>query len=303
MKTERLLGLIVLLLSRRQMTAKEMSQHFQVSQRTIYRDMITLENAGFPVIAHHGNEGGYQLMDGFKLHSYTFSEVEKAWLLNVLNMQEELLTETVMGRGIIDKLRLLAMSEPADYHVSLEQATLHRKQIEDETKAKLVCLDKIIAAKHKGQIDYVSADGQKTSRKINPWQLRLSNGSWYLLAFCELRQGDRMFKLTRIRHIQVLDEQQTVPLNQLQASKEIEKELVECHFSANQLGKLYDFFTDEDMRPLESGAIQVSFEEDKEKNLLPFLLMFGDSVKVIAPETLRQAHLRAIEAMKNNYLD
>ena len=46
MKTERLLGLIVLLLSRRQMTAKEMSQHFQVSQRTIYRDMITLENAG-----------------------------------------------------------------------------------------------------------------------------------------------------------------------------------------------------------------------------------------------------------------
>lgn len=301
MKTERLLALVVLLLSRKQVTAKEMAQHFQVSKRTIYRDMITLENAGFPIFALHGNEGGYQLMDGFKLHSYTFSEEEKAWLIKALDLQTELLTETAVGRGISDKLRLL-VTEPATPHLSIEQSTLHRKQIEDEAKEKLSLLERLMEKERKIRISYVSANGQQTTRIINPWQLRLTNGSWYLLAYCELRQEERAFKLTRIRDIMTLDERRLAPSLKQRVEQLAQQEVV-CLFSAQELGKLFDFFTEEDMRVLANGDILVSFEEDREKNLVPFLLMFGPSVKVLAPEILRQAHIQAIDRMANNYLD
>lgn len=303
MKTERLLALVVLLLSRGQVTAKEMAQHFQVSKRTIYRDMVTLERAGFPIVAIHGNEGGYQLMEGFKLHSYTFSEIEKAWLISTLEMQDELVTETSIGQGIIDKLRLLVMSEPAPFQVSLEQGTLHRQAIEDETKEKLRLLRELLQSDLMLQISYVSANGQKTTRKISPRQLRLKNGSWYLLAYCELRQGEREFKVTRIREILALNERKGTSPNIKGPSIKQAKQRIICQFSSQQLGKLYDFFTEKEISELANGDIRVSFEEVAAKNLVPFLLMFGGNVKVIAPESLKEAHIHAIDSMITSYFD
>lgn len=300
MKIERLLALVVLLLSRTQVTASQMAQHFGVSKRTIYRDMSVLEAAGFPIVAVYGNEGGYQLMDGFKLHAYTFSEEEKAWLIRAIEMQHGLLDSTGLGREIIAKIELLLREELAPFQVSIEEGTLHRLAIEVETKMKVSCLQIAMSQREKLLISYVAANGQLTNRKISPWQLQLKNGSWYLRAFCDLRQDERYFKLTRMRQIEATTEKAD-PIQDPKATVEGTKQRVVCLFSANQLGKLYDFFTDQEITPLPNGQISVSFQEEPSKNLLPFLLMFGATVKVIEPESLRKAHLAIITQMKSIY--
>ena len=306
MKIERLLAIITLLLSRSIVTANEMATRFGVSKRTIYRDITTLENAGFPIVAIYGNEGGFQLINEFKLQSYTFSEKEKNWLLQALELQTELFMTDSIAQTVKEKLRLLVINETS-LELSVAQGTLHHESIEQTTKNKLNQLQQLMKTKNKIQINYISADGQQTKRKISPIQLILKNGSWYLKAYCDLRQNRRAFKLTRIRKIDSLDERIDDTRLKKSSIKEEKiassKQTIICQFAADQLGKLVDFFTEEQIKFVSDSKLEVIFEEEGSKNLLPFLLMFGAKVKVIEPIELKTAHITAIQAMNNLYLD
>lgn len=77
MKIERLLSIIILLLDKQIISANTLAKNFEVSKRTIYRDIETLEYAGFPIISYPGINGGFGLLDTFKIHSFTFSDYEK----------------------------------------------------------------------------------------------------------------------------------------------------------------------------------------------------------------------------------
>lgn len=306
MKIERLLAIIILLLSRSIVTANEMANRFGVSKRTIYRDITTLENAGFPIVAIYGNEGGFQLMNEFKLQSYTFSEREKNWLLQALELQTELFMADSIAQTVKEKLRLLIINETS-FQLNVAQGTLHHESIEQTTKDKLYQLQRLMETKNKIQIDYISANGQQTKRTISPIQLILKNGSWYLKAYCDLRQNQRAFKLTRIRKIESLNEKivntflEKVSIEEKKMTRS--KQTIICQFAADQLGKLVDFFTEDQIKVIYEGNLEVIFEEELTKNLLPFLLMFGAKVKVIAPIELKKAHITSIQAMNKIYLD
>lgn len=306
MKIERLLAIIILFLSRSIVTANEMANRFGVSKRTIYRDITTLEHAGFPIIAIHGNKGGFQLMNEFKLQRYTFSEKEKNWLLQALEIQSELFTADSIAQTVREKLRLLVINETS-LPLNVTQGTLHHPSIEQATKEKLYQLQQLMETKNKIQINYISANGQQTKRIIVPIQLVLKNGSWYLDAYCELRQSERAFKLTRIRTISPLneriDEKNWITLPSKMVATTNPKEKIICQFSADQLGKLVDFFTEDQLKFVSNNNLEVTFEEAISKNLLPFLLMFGANVKVLKPVRLKEAHIAAIQMMNKLYLD
>ncbi|MHC5230141.1 helix-turn-helix transcriptional regulator [Enterococcus sp. LJL99] len=306
MKIERLLAIIILLLSRSTVTANVMANRFGVSKRTIYRDITTLENAGFPIVAIYGNEGGFQLMNEFKLQSYTFSEREKNWLLQALELQTELFMTDSIAQTVKEKLRLLIINETS-LQLNVAEGTLHHESIEQATKDKLYQLQQLMATKNKIQIDYISGNGQQTKRKISPMQLILKNGSWYLKAYCDLRQNERAFKLTRIRKIEALNDKiidtclEKVSIEKKKMAHS--KQTIICQFAADQLGKLVDFFTEDQIKFISEGKIEVIFEEECSKNLLPFLLMFGAKVTVIKPIELKKAHITAIQTMNKLYLD
>lgn len=306
MKIERLLAIIILLLSRSIVTANEMANRFGVSKRTIYRDITTLENAGFPIVAIYGNEGGFQLMSEFKLQSYTFSEREKNWLIQALELQTKLFTADSIVQTVKEKLRLLITNETS-VQLNVAQGTLHHDSIEQAIKDKLYHLQQLMETENKIQIDYISANGQRTTRTISPVKLILKNGSWYLKAYCDLRQNQRAFKLTRIRKIESLNEKivdTCLKKVSIEEKKDaLSKQTIICQFTADQLGKLVDFFTEDQIKVISNDKLEVIFEEEFSKNLLPFLLMFGAKVKVIAPIELKRAHITAIQAMNKLYLD
>lgn len=90
-KIERILAIIVLLLDNEVVSATELAQRFEVTKRTIFRDIETIELAGFPIISQPGRNGGFSLMNSFKLRTYTYNGEEKQDILNALNVKEGIL--------------------------------------------------------------------------------------------------------------------------------------------------------------------------------------------------------------------
>lgn len=187
-----------------------------------------------------------------------------------------------------------------EYHsnITISSSTLHREMIEEETKIKIKKILFIMDEGNKICISYVAQTANISSRIIQPLKLNFMNGSWYLEAFCESRKALRLFKLTRIRSMEVIhDNTRTVytEKNEYVTNKTAKVEKIILQFAKSELGKLYDFFTEDEIMVLEDGSLKVTFNYDINKNLLPFLLMFGRYVKILAPQWLKNEYRNEIE--------
>lgn len=299
MKIERLLSIIMLLLEKRVISANTLAKKFEVSKRTIYRDIETLEYAGFPIISYPGVNGGFGLIDTFKIHTLTFNDYEKQKIINALNVQEQLLPFQKSTTNINQKLQVIQDIPIKNPNMKLTSPTLHNPVIERQTNEKLKELYIALSEKQKVKIIYITASGDFSKRIILPLELTLQNGSWYLRAYCELRNDIRLFKITRIRKIEVLQINFTydIPLKETKDDSKIE---IQLSFTKRSLGKLYDFFLDEQMI-ITKDRVLVTFEDSLAHNLIPFLLMFANQVEVIYPEFLKEQHIKYTEAMQKIY--
>lgn len=298
MKIERLLSIIILLLDKQIVSANTLAKTFDVSKRTIYRDIETLEFAGIPIISYPGVNGGFGLIDTFKMNSFTFTDYEKQKILDALQLQEQLLPFQKVTSIINGKLQA-TNTTTTKANLTLSSATLHNPLVEKQTNIKLKQLYQALSNHQKVKISYITSNGDFSNRTILPLELTLQNGSWYLSSFCELRKDIRLFKITRIRKIELLDITfdkklpPTIPDNTLEVE-------IQLSFTKKSLGKLYDFFLDEQLT-ITKDKVLVSFLYNTNNNLIPFLLMFGNQVTVIQPASLKQKHISCIQEMQKIY--
>ncbi|MCZ8542470.1 helix-turn-helix transcriptional regulator [Psychrobacillus psychrodurans] len=297
-KIERLLSILVALLNKEVVSADELAKKLEVSKRTIYRDIESLGLSGLPVITIHGRNGGVGLMPSYKMDKYLFSDKEKLKIIESLRMQHNILQED--NQVLIEKLENLKGDESFS-NLSFYSPTIHRTEIEQETKEKLTTLRGAISQKKKLKIKYISLNGDITSRVISPSNIVLTNGSWYLEAYCEKRKDRRMFKLTRIREHFLIDEK-SIQMEGKEIDLTTIYEQAELIFHRNQLGKLYDFFLEEEIE-IQNNYIKVNFKYDSNRNLIPFLLMFGSTVDVINPQTLKQEYYNELNKIHKKIND
>ncbi|SEN62214.1 Predicted DNA-binding transcriptional regulator YafY, contains an HTH and WYL domains [Paenisporosarcina quisquiliarum] len=297
-KIERLLSILVALLNKEVVSADELAKKLEVSKRTIYRDIESLGLSGLPVITIHGRNGGVGLMPSYKMDKYLFSDKEKLKIIESLRMQHNILQED--NQVLIEKLENLKGDESFS-NLSFYSPTIHRTEIEQETKEKLTTLRGAISQKKKLKIKYISLNGDITSRVISPSNIVLTNGSWYLEAYCEKRKDRRMFKLTRIREHFLIDEK-SIQMEGKEIDLTTIYEQAELIFHRNQLGKLYDFFLEEEIE-IQNNYIKVNFKYDSNRNLTPFLLMFGSTVDVINPQTLKQEYYNELNKIHKKIND
>lgn len=297
-KIERLLSILVALLNKEVVSADELAKKLEVSKRTIYRDIESLGLSGLPVITIHGRNGGVGLMPSYKMDKYLFSDKEKLKIIESLRMQHNILQED--NQVLIEKLENLKGDE-AFSNLSFYSPTIHRTEIEQETKEKLTTLRGAISQKKKLKIKYISLNGDITSRVISPSNIVLTNGSWYLEAYCEKRKDRRRFKLTRIREHLLIDEK-SIQMEGKEIDLTTIHEQAELIFHRNQLGKLYDFFLEEEIE-IQNNYIKVNFKYDSNRNLTPFLLMFGSTVDVINPQTLKQEYYNELNKIHKKIND
>lgn len=299
MKIERLLSIIMLLLDKQIISANTLAKKFEVSKRTIYRDIETLEYAGFPIISYPGINGGFGLLDTFKIHTLTFNDYEKQKIINALQIQEQLLPFQESTVNIHNKLQVIQDIPIKSPNMTLTSATLHNPIVEKQTNEKLNELYTALTKHQKVKITYITANGDYSNRTILPLELTLQNGSWYLNAYCELRKDIRLFKITRIRKIDVLQMTFTIDTSSIEKKPNSQIE-IQLSFTKRSLGKLYDFFLDEQMT-ISKDRVLVTFMYSRNHNIIPFLLMFANQVEVIYPTFIKEQHIQCIEEMQKIY--
>lgn len=303
-KIERILAIIVLLLDNDLISTAQLAERFKVTKRTIFRDIETIELAGFPIISHPGRNGGFSLMNSFKLRTYTYSRSEKQDILNALAVKEGLFGTFDQQNMIKEKIALLQGESGQENQwgsrFSFESPTMHRPEIEAQTKEKINNINCALQQNKKLLIDYVDNKGEHTERMIHPYEMMLMNGSWYIYSYCEVREACRYFKVTRIRRLRI--EQATFVSSAYTNKKrhEVNDELVQLRFRKEDLGKLYDYYTENEIEVTDTH-IDVTIYAHQQKTILPFLMMFGNGVKVIAPPELQELHKQEIVKLSKTY--
>ncbi|MBC2186990.1 YafY family transcriptional regulator [Listeria sp. FSL L7-0253] len=295
MKLERILAILVMILERK-VLASELAEKFEVSTRTIYRDMETLLYAGFPVVSLPGKNGGFTMLDTYKLATFTFSEAEKQILLEALEARSEFMLNDSQ-ETLREKITLLQTDKPASNHIFFDSATQHRRQIEAEVKRKIAYIQKAFTTNKQLKISYIAMSGTETEREISPQKLNLMDGSWYLEAYCHKRAAVRHFKLTRITGLKEIDKTIMEIAETKYQPGEMERIVLE--FPKNQLGKLLDYFLWEEME-IGEDYVRVTFLYDLERQIIPFLLMFGSAVKIIEPASLQKEYRAEVEKLYFN---
>ncbi|MBO0475132.1 YafY family transcriptional regulator [Enterococcus ureasiticus] len=303
-KIERILAIIVLLLENEIVSTAQLAQRFEVTKRTIFRDIETIELAGFPIISHPGRKGGFSLVDSFKLRTYTYSGEEKQDILNALNIKEGLFGISDQQNTIKEKITLIQQKNNQKGQLkkqfSFESPTMHRLEIEVETKRKINYINLSLKQNRKVIIDYVDNKGDHTQRTIHPYELMLMNGSWYIYSYCEERDAFKYFKVTRIRQLMI--QERTFEPVEYSNTRLIEpdEDVIQLRFKKEDLGKLYDYYTEDEIE-VEENHVDVRVYANQQKTIIPFLLMFGNGVKVIAPEKLKERHKQEIIKLNETY--
>ena len=194
----RLLQILFILLEKGSVTAPELAEKFEVSARTIYRDIDALSAAGIPVYAVRGKGGGIFIQENYVLDRTLFSDTEQREIL--LALQSLTLTAGSETSPLVSKLSMLFKKEQLDWmEIDFSDWTGLRTHLFDE-------LQRAILSKKVIQISYLSSKGQFTERELEPLKLVFRDKAWYLYAFCRLRDECRLFKITRMRDLRVLSE-------------------------------------------------------------------------------------------------
>lgn len=282
MQESRLFKIVYYLLDKGKATAPELAEKFEVSVRTIFRDIDALSGAGIPIYAETGCKGGICLMNDFVLDKAVFSEKEKQEILAAL--QSLSVIGNVYEDATLVKLSALFNTRSETWF----EVDFSRWETKTEDNEKFETLKTAVIHHKSAEISYVSGDGQYSKRKVQPLKLYYKTNAWYLKAFCTERHDFRMFKLNRILSIKLLNEDfipTSFPEVQKMPSQTYGKAVL--RFSKEVAFRVYDEFSSSQVIRQDDGYLLVTAEMTREPWLIGGLISFGTQVEVIEPVYLK----------------
>jgi len=203
----RLLAILTLLKSKRIMTGTALAERFDVSLRTIYRDIRKLEEAGVPILTIEGR--GYSIMDGYVVAPIMFDEME----VNALITAEQLIGQTndeslkKHFNQTLEKIKSVFKSTLQSKGEALQsKMRVFKRQAEEEKTSSLTHMQMAIINFRVTEITYQAPDKPITHRKIEPVAIYSFDEKWLVVGWCRLRHDYRVFRLDRIQHFKILDD-------------------------------------------------------------------------------------------------
>ena len=284
MQESRLFKIVYYLLNKGQATAPELAEKFEVSVRTIYRDVDALSEAGIPVYAEAGRNGGIHLMKDFVLNKTVLSKQEKQEILTALQS-----IHSVQNMGSSETLQKLSALFRLSSHNWLEVDFSRWGSRESDNK-KFELLKSAVIHKKCMQIRYASSYEAISERVVHPYKLVYKARAWYLQAFCTVRQDWRTFRCNRILDLQILNE--SFPHREFPKSAESyegKADQITLRFPKEMTYRVYDEFDETQIQRQDNGDLIVSARMSADKWLVGFLLSFGTQVDVLSPAHLKNA--------------
>lgn len=292
----RLFKIIYYLLDKGSATAPELAERFEVSVRTIYRDIDALSSAGIPIYTEKGRYGGIHLLDDFVLNKTVISEQEKQEILSAL--QGLTIVNDGYKKDTLEKLSAL-------FHVPFVdwlEVDFSRWGDKTRDKNRFEMIKTAIIYNRCIKISYIGTHGKANERTIEPLKLFYKSKDWYLKAYCRLKEDFRIFKLSRILKWELLEvrfQPKTFP-EVLDRDPQTYNRIT-LRFHEKVAYRVYDEFDIDQIRLEENGSLLVTAYMPEDEWLIGYLLTFGVWVEIIEPVYLKKILVvRAKEIYEKN---
>lgn len=298
-RTDRMLGILLELQSKGLRRAEDLAETFEVSKRSIYRDVEALSMAGVPVVAVPGQ--GYSLMEGFFLPPLSFTVDEATMLLIGGDVVAQNFDEAYRSCARSAMTKLAAVLPPAlraDVDELLDSIRFVRTGCSKDTDGleKLGLLRHAVIGRRSVRFRYSARSSglsaPRTSlRGADPYALCHIDGSWYVVAHCHLRKALRTFRVSRIGDLEITDATFTRPAGfrpTAPPAEEIrfEAEVVFPHDVMQWVRESGNFYKAEER--LEEDGLHVTLRARSEEDLVPWILSWGANARVLRPHTLAE---------------
>ena len=282
----RLFEIIYLLLSKERVTAKELAGRFGVSSRTIYRDIDKISLAGIPIYTEKGKGGGISLLPDFVLNKSILSEQEQSEILSALQGLTQI--QSSDSDNVLQKLSTIFNKTAAKW-LEVDFSDWSFEQEDYWGSFKTAILRKRVAV-----FDYYNTYSEKTRRRVEPIQLWFKSRSWYLKAYDLEKQDLRLFKLTRIRDLEISEDNFTerdllaiLPIDNVQSKhrKDVNLQLL---IKSEMAYRVLDEFAGVIEEETEDGNYIVSLRWPEDNWVYGTILSFGEYIEVLEPEHIRE---------------
>lgn len=296
MRDSRLFRILYYVLEKGKVTANELSEKFEVSVRTIYRDIDVISSAGIPIYATQGKGGGIEIADDFVLKKSLLSEKEQEQILVALKGLEGINKQ--YENELLTKLSAFFKIKNTNW-IEVDFTNWQRGNEYDElfNDIKSAIINKNII-----RFTYFSSNEKETSREVKPIRLLFKGWDWYVYTFCLLRNEFRYFKLSRIRDLKILDENFEDSYEDVVLIKKMEYKdtvYVKLKFDRKVAFRVYDEMGD--IKEDEEGNLYAEIELPNDYNLYNYIFSFGESVEVLEPIEIRNNIRDMINKMSRIY--
>ena len=298
MKDNRLFRILYFILEKGKVTASELADKFEVSVRTIYRDIDSISSAGIPIYALQGKGGGIEIAEDFVLSKSLLSENEKQQIMSALqgldNTRVQHENELLTKLSALFKMKNTSWIE-VDFN-NWQNSKLYEQTFNDIKSA--------ILSKNIISFTYFSSNEKETSRRVKPVRLLFKGQDWYLYALCLLRNDFRYFKLSRIKNLETHTEKFDDNFEDLVLKKEMPYENtvhIKVKFDRKVAFRVYDEINGEIIED-DEGNLYAEIEIPNDYNLFNYIFSFGDGAEVLEPKEIRMQIKEMINKMAGKYI-
>ena len=298
MKDNRLFRILYYILEKEKVTANELADKFEVSVRTIYRDIDSISSVGVPIFTTQGKGGGIKIDNEYILNKSLFDANEKEQIIAALQGLEK--TNKVYKSELITKLSALFKIKNSNW-IEIDFTSWGSNNTYQDlfNTLKIAIINKNIIS-----FSYNSSKAEKINRKVKPIRLLFKEQDWYLYAFCLLRNDFRYFKLSRMKDLEVLAINYEDNFENIVLKREIKYENtvnIKLKFNKSVEFRVYDEFNEAIVED-EKGNLYVEIKIPNNYKLYNYIFSFGANVEILEPKEIRNQFKNMINKIAKKYI-
>ncbi|MDE7163825.1 MAG: YafY family transcriptional regulator [Clostridiales bacterium] len=285
MKIDRLIGIITILLQKDKVTAPELAERFEVSRRTINRDIEDICKAGIPIVSAQGYGGGFYIESSYKLDKTIFTKEQLQAMLSGLQGIDSV-SMSPYAATVAERFSSKNNQIIADNTIIIDLASYYK----DSLTEKIELIKNAISDKCIIEFDYYSSKGENRYN-IEPYHIVFKWSSWYVFGYCLQKEEFRLFKLNRLWNLTKTDNiyivkdipPQTMNFGEFLSERNFALKAI---FNESEKFRIIEGYGIDSFKVLDNGQILFELDFTNYDIMLRFILSFGDKVTVLSPKEL-----------------
>ncbi|MEK4300221.1 YafY family protein [Oceanobacillus sp. FSL W8-0428] len=308
MKVSRLVSIIMVLLDKERISAQELANMFEVSKRTIYRDIDAINMAGIPIYSTSGVGGGFEIMKNYKMDSKVFSTTDISTILTGLSSLSNMMQSNELVNTLAKVKSFIPVDRADEIKLKTDQIHIDLSQwIGYRNVQPYLEIIKIALQENKLlSFEYADRHGNKTKREVESYQIVLKSNHWYFQGYCYKRNDFRLFKLARISNLKLEEifftpRDYQKPLLDFTDILSTIQSKIKLRIHKSVMDRALDYCMYEDFSPDGAEHYIVTFPFIENDYYYNILLSFGDKCECLEPLYIRTALKRKIDDLAKLY--